>query len=603
MDDVRVIYEYEPTFGGCIYRASNESSLRAFESQKTLRVKLTLTDSGFLLGLNDGVNSEAFGYGYQALESLAVEDGCLHLILSDTSVIRMFCTRPHFQASEIWAKIAQICLLEWQANSDSIAKDFSLSVLTHLKCHSVNIPGDFLNTLCNYDSIVRLKCNFTAGSSPFLRYQYQEKRHPSLILENDSKRNSSNRDDTESSGLLDIKMPKVRDITYTGFISSWIAYEGASVRKGDAVFSVQWAGNPIFVRSSFDGILDSIMCPKDSWVVSGQVVAKLRVSESRLATTDSPHSRNYSEISSSAASSVNVTTAKAVATGLAPAAGVLPVFSASLAPIPAGFTPTGSHESDLQFALANPAISFQSFFNDLPLIVDSGLNDDVVSLPCFDEDMYSRLVKEMHRYTLAEVGDKKDSLAKENARLGTIVGALLGVFTSNPFAPFYGRNMGRLETERGKRVEEFLPDPHLLFYQDEHSFMSWARAQVVAPRIRRIIFSRMEKDNGDIYFRLLPALVTPDSVLPIQVFGLGSDSYFYRPFAAGIHRQQSNYDAVKLQRRYMHVRAEGRSAQSGIEFSVVGSDIESYKVKFCRFEGHSLDYFYADFKILPGFVF
>jgi len=606
MNDVHFVYEYQPTFGGSFFCASGNSPLQKFHGSNNLRIKLSLTDSGFLLILNDGVNSEALGYGYQGLESLAVEGGVLQLVLADTSVVRMFCTRPHFQACEIWANIAQICLLEWQRSSDPLEKEACLSILTHLKCISVNLPCDFLNTLCNYDSIVRLKCKFTVGCSPFLRYEYQENRDLNSILQDASVRDSSNDDCADSVGLIDVKMPKVHDITYTGFISSWIAFEGASVRKDEAVFSVDWAGDRIFVRSSVDGILESILCPKGSWVVSEQVVAKIRVSGSRDATSDSTLSSNHLEISSSsAARSVNITTAKAVANGsMAPVAGELPVFSASLASIPTGFTPTGSYEADLQFALHNPEISFQSFFNDLPLIVDSGLNDDVVSLPCFDEDMYSLLVKQMHRFTLAEVGDKKDSLAKENARLGTIVGALIGVFTSNPFAPFYGRNMGRIETEPGKRVEQFLPDPHLLFYQDEHSFLAWSRAQVVAPRIRRIIFSRKEKDNGSIYFRLLPALVTQSQrVLPLQIFKIDSHSYFYRPFAAGIERQQANYDSIKLLRRYSHFHPPAHSLPTDSKLTVSGRDVETYQEKLFRYQSDSLDYHYVDFLIPPGCVF
>jgi hypothetical protein len=288
---------------------------------------------------------------------------------------------------------------------------------------------------------------------------------------------------------------------------------------------------------------------------------------------------------------------------ISPKSDKVPEFTPSFAQVPHGFEPLESAEADLEFALGNPCISFQSFFNDLELIRSAVVDDDVISLPCFDEDMYSRLVKEMHRYTLAEVSDRKDSLAKDNARLGTFVGALLGVFTMNPLAPFLGRNYGRLETDRGQRVAEFLPDPHLLFYQDEHSFLSWSRAQVVAPKIRRIIISRIEKDDGRIYFRLIPAMVTADSVLPIQLFKLEAMSYFYRPFVAGIARHQSNYDAVKIQRRYMHTRAQGRSMATSLELRVGGLDIEPYKANLSRFEGPSLDYFYMDFKNLPGHVF
>ena len=175
--------------------------------------------------------------------------------------------------------------------------------------------------------------------------------------------------------------------------------------------------------------------------------------------------------------------------------------------------------------------------------------------------------------------------------------------TSNPLAPFLGRNFGRSESDRGKRISEFLPDPHLLFYQDEHSFLSWSRAQVLAPRIRRIIFSKMLKQDGNTYFRLLPAIVTADSVLPVQIFKLDSTSYFYRPFAAGIDRHQQNYDAVKIQRRYMHAHAQGSITKSSLRIGVSGSDIEDYQTTLYHFTGASMDYFYADFKILPGYVF
>ena len=113
----------------------------------------------------------------------------------------------------------------------------------------------------------------------------------------------------------------------------------------------------------------------------------------------------------------------------------------------------------------------------------------------------------------------------------------------------------------------------------------------------------MKGEAGGIYYRLLPSLVTPDSVLPIQLFKLDRSSYFYRPFAAGIDRRQQNYDAVKVQRRYMHVHSQGTISKSEVKISVLGSDIESYETSIYRFSGQSLDYFYADFKILPGYVF
>ena len=113
----------------------------------------------------------------------------------------------------------------------------------------------------------------------------------------------------------------------------------------------------------------------------------------------------------------------------------------------------------------------------------------------------------------------------------------------------------------------------------------------------------MELDNGNNYFRLLPAIVTPDSVYPIQLFKLENSNYFYRPFAAGIDRDQGNYDAVKILRRYTHVRVEGTTKKLDLKVPVYGSDIEEYKTQIYSFSGQGLDYLYADFKIPPGLIF
>ena len=96
-------------------------------------------------------------------------------------------------------------------------------------------------------------------------------------------------------------------------------------------------------------------------------------------------------------------------------------------------------------------------------------------------------------------------------------------------------------------------------------------------------------------------------MLPIQLFKLAPSTYFYRPLAAGIGdevgRKQPHYDPIKIQRRYFHLRAEGDVVKTDLSFRVRGRDIEDYNVMIYRYVGHSLDYFYADFKILPGSVF
>jgi len=301
--------------------------------------------------------------------------------------------------------------------------------------------------------------------------------------------------------------------------------------------------------------------------------------------------------------SSSLKTLDAVKSGTIPvASGEIPQFSPSLAAVPAGFPSTGTNESDLLYAIANPLVGLQSFFGDLNVLSIAGINDDMINLPCFDEDVYCKLVIEMHRYTLAQVIDQKDELARQNANLGTVVGGLLSVFTLNPLAMFFGRNVGHSISDKGKRVDEFLPNPQLLFYQDENSYLSWNRAQVSSSRLRRLIIARQVKDDGMVYFRLIPAMVTPHQILPMQLFCFNSDLYFYRPFSAGIEPRQTNYNAERIQRLYTHSRL-GQSTRSEIELHIFGRVIDTYPYKLDRFVSQRLDYFYADFETQPGSVF
>jgi hypothetical protein len=66
---------------------------------------------------------------------------------------------------------------------------------------------------------------------------------------------------------------------------------------------------------------------------------------------------------------------------------------------------------------------------------------------------------------------KKKILQRRMQILAALVGGLLGVVTFNPFAPFlWKESVGHSMTDKGKRVDEFLPDPNLLFSQDPNSF-------------------------------------------------------------------------------------------------------------------------------------
>jgi hypothetical protein len=281
----------------------------------------------------------------------------------------------------------------------------------------------------------------------------------------------------------------------------------------------------------------------------------------------------------------------------------IPRFHPSLATEPAGFIPFKTFAADLEYSFAQPQSCCQSFFNDLEVVDWRGISDDIMSLASFDEQLYCSLVREMHRYSLAEIADNQSDLAKKNAGLGAMVGSLIGVISGNIFAPFLGHSYGKNFSDRGKKVEEFLPDPNLLFYQDENSYLSWSRGQVASPRLRRLIFDRRVKPDGKVFFRLVPAIVTSDSVFPVQLFKVDSKTYFYRPFSAGINRNQPNYDSVKLQRRYFHLRGEGAVDETGLKITVTGGDVEEYETKIFSFRSPSLSYFYVDFKIHPGSLF
>ena len=102
----------------------------------------------------------------------------------------------------------------------------------------------------------------------------------------------------------------------------------------------------------------------------------------------------------------------------------------------------------------------------------------------------------------------------------------------------------------------------------------------------------------------VPAIVTSDSVFPIQLFKVNDPTYFYRPLAAGIDRNQQNYDTIRIQKKYFHLRGEGTIEKTDFEIDVYGNDVEpNEKIRLYRFTGQSLDYFYADFKIHPGSIF
>ena len=290
----------------------------------------------------------------------------------------------------------------------------------------------------------------------------------------------------------------------------------------------------------------------------------------------------------------------------------IPTFIPSKAEIPEGFEDIGSTIENFKNALINPTSSFQTFFNDLDFITNEGesnfINDEVLNTPPFDESVYCALIKEMHRYSLAELKDKNEENSSIKSKFGAIAGGLLGVLARNPLAPFMGINIGssfaKIGVNKLTKVEEILPDPNLQFLNDNYSFLSIGRSQM--PKTRRVIFAPLKNDQNKIYFRIIPAIVTLDFVLPMQVFKIGLKEYYLRPIGAGIERNQTNYDSVKMHRKYYHSRVgDGITNDTGERVTIIGPDIENIDFKLYYYESDSqnLNYLYFDYIKQPGFVY
>tara|TARA_A100001388_G_C28753802_1_gene493777 strand:+ start:446 stop:1768 length:1323 start_codon:yes stop_codon:yes gene_type:complete len=290
----------------------------------------------------------------------------------------------------------------------------------------------------------------------------------------------------------------------------------------------------------------------------------------------------------------------------------LPNFIPSEANHPEGFEDNKNNILNLKYALYNHSSSIQSFFNDLDIISTSNnifsINDAVLNLPPFDEAVYCQIVREMHRFSIAELRDKHEEQSNARSKFGLIAGGLLGILMRNPFAPFFGAqmgsNVGKSLGMKTKKIEEFLPDPNLLFFKDNYSYLSIGRSQT--PKTRRIIFAPVISQDGSLFFRIIPAIVTLDYILPMQIFKMGINEYYLRPICAGINRHQKNYDAIKIHRKYYHQRiGDGISKDTEERIKVVGPDIEDihYKLYSYQSDSQDLNYLYFDYIKQPGHVY
>jgi len=623
VNDEYIVWKYEPTFEACISGNLSRINKDLIEWEiNDERITVTSFGVAFEISITNWCLHIKFNFknrfhdlrfSYSSLSSIRI-DGLfgenLTLHFDDGFNIEWCSLRAHLRGIQLWEKIVVLIIGVCGEQSD-LQK--AIDLVRAIKVDSLRQPDDFVPSLPSTDKFSKY-FKFTVNSSPSLDEEYIRNNASQYFkcLDRTPVSHAGFSGDVVlgSSRFLDVVLPKIHGESYSGCINSWHMSQGSRVKKGEALFSLQWCGEIVHIRSSYDGIIERILTPVKGSVVSGQRVAVIRIASESVVKDTLPNqalSKSTTGSISLKGQSLSLSTASAINAGrLNAVAGDTPEFQPSAAIIPKGFESAGSHEADLRLCLASSALDIQSFFNDLNIFGDQKfifVNDDIVSIPCFDEGLYCNIVKQMHKYTLAEMADNKDQLAKDNAGLGAMVGSLVGLMTNNIFAPFLGYSLGKNLTDQTSKISEFLPDPHLLFYQDTNSYLSWSRAQVSSPKLRRLILDRQTKPDGTVFFRAIPAIVTADSVLPIQLFKCGNSTYFYRPFSAGIERSQANYDATKIQKKYFHTRHMGESTKLDLLISIRGNDVEPSEQNIYRFVGPSNDYFYLDFQIQPGSVF
>ena len=604
----KVYYEYTPSFGiGQIYdKARLDPRISsAKESGISINGKIQITNWRILVNLSVPGFQQCLEIYYEDLRCIKVDasNGYGVYIVSMGFVVRLNATRPHMVAVDIWTWVGVALIVE-------LGKD-ALPIINGYDVSSLRVPGDYesmrsqlisqlyldqaglifpVNSPPSVNSNLLVEFDNRANQGKQIESKNQE--HNAVL---EAKEQSGNKD-AGTSDVCSLRLPWLQvGVAYR--ISSWLVKNKQAVLKGDVVVIIFCAteGNVVELKAPSAGRIEILKAESQS-IRCGDEIARIHVIDCSSIVAEVRHQSHSNSLSTG--------TFDAIREGaIQPIAGSVPRFLPSIAEKPNGFNTVGSCDGDLEVALASAPKYFQSFFNDKVPVDPDGVNDDVISIGSFDEGMYCALVREMHRYTLAQVSDNQEEMAKSNAGLGVMVGSFLGLLTGNIFAPFLGHSYAKNMTDRGKRIEEFLPDPNLLFNQDPNSYLAWSRGQVTAPRLRRLIFDRQLSSDGKVYFRLLPAIVTADSVYPIQLFKVDNSTCFYRPMAAGIDREQANYDAIKIQRKYFHIRAEGEVSQTNLNLKVYGRDIEEYNAKVYRFSGQSLDYYYIDFKIQPGCVF
>jgi hypothetical protein len=287
-----------------------------------------------------------------------------------------------------------------------------------------------------------------------------------------------------------------------------------------------------------------------------------------------------------------------------------PYLRPSAACVPRTISRSNDTFADLLKCIKN-ADHIQSFWSDLSITYagQTGesssviIRDETLHVPPFDESLYCQIVIENHRFSMAELADQEQKEADMRASRAFMWGSLYGLFTLNPLVPFFFSNQARVNAPRHMKIEELIPDPKLLFMQDHYSLLSMVQAGTPLPRMRRLILHPII--SGDqVYVRVLPAVLTHDSVMPCQVFSFGKN-YFMRPICAGMSPEQPNYHARQIHRQYYHLRLDGGFVDTGTRIEVKGVDIDTHRYKLFKFtcDTRELEYYYIDYATEPGHVF
>ena len=289
----------------------------------------------------------------------------------------------------------------------------------------------------------------------------------------------------------------------------------------------------------------------------------------------------------------------------------VPIFTPSKADIPEGYKSTNNDIDDIKFALKNPEISFRSFFNDLPIIENEAWIEKTLFTPAFNETLYCKMVLEYHRFSINDLRSKKDELTKNAEKKGAGIGGLIGIMAGGIMAPFMalmGANAARMASNNldpRKPIEDYLPDPSMLFLRDEGTFTNLKNIYSTPNTKRRICMRKCKGRNENIYWDLFPMILFSNWASPAQVFKW-QGMHYMRPISAGLYLNDTSsltdslgYDPLKYRRSnsYDPTRAGLSQCKSVMSTKIIGPHIEKEPIIFSASlrDDKSFDHYYFDY--------